>query len=234
MFRQFFQSAVLDDEKPMNGTGRNSSAERNSSAPEPALPAETRVSAAPTSAPIKAGPGPELGKATFSEIYRGSTVKLPDTGYNILKVADMISSAHLSTMSPDAKRCALLMALEAAAVEVEVLLQDAMLRQRALNDYEEEQRKRLKEFEAGKATENSHIQAELDRVTADYMRRIQANMDEVARRQDEFDAWLRRKQQESQRIVEAAALCVHPGAASNGDLTAVLERAAVPAGSPRR
>ena len=111
---------------------------------------------------------------------------------------------------------------------LEVLIKDAMLRQRALNDYEEEQRGRLKEFEAAKANENRAIQTELDRIAAEYMRRVQANTDEVARCQDEFEAWQKRKQQESQRIEDAAALCARQGGVvSATNITTPRERAAV-------
>ena len=129
-------------------------------------------------------------------------------------------------MTPEAKRCALFMALEAAGAEIEDLLQDAVVRQRALNDYEEKQQDRLREFEAAMLEENRAIQAELDRITSQYMARIQVNVDEVARQQDNFRAWQKRKQQECRRMTDAAAFLVPQGSAShNGALTAVLERA---------
>ncbi|MBV9744654.1 MAG: hypothetical protein JO099_12915 [Acidobacteriia bacterium] len=116
------------------------------------------------------------------------------------------------------------MALEAAGVEVEDLLQDAVVRQKALNDYEEIQLEKLKDFETVKLEENSKIQAELDRLTNQYMSRIQANLEEVAREQDKFRTWQRGKQQEAQRITEAATFCVPQGTAASG-LAEVLERA---------
>jgi hypothetical protein len=129
-------------------------------------------------------------------------------------------------MSPEAKRCALLMALDAAGVEIEDLLQDAVVRQRALNDYEERQRNRVKDFDAVKTEENNKIQAELDRLTSQHLERIQANIEEVAREQDKMRTWQKGKQQESQRITEAATYCVPQGSAAAGvSLTAVLERA---------
>jgi hypothetical protein len=63
------------------------------------------------------------------------------------------------------------------------------------------------------------------------MSRIQANSDQVAQEQDNLRAWQKRKQQESQRITDAATFCVPQGKGSNGNansLTAVLERVAVP------
>ena len=118
--------------------------------------------------------------ASFDQIYQSAAAKPPQICYGILKVMEMVDSPHLAGMTPEAKRCALFMALEAAGAEIEDLLQDAVVRQRALNDYEEKQQDRLREFEAAIAEENRAIQAELDRVTSQYMARIQVNVDEVA------------------------------------------------------
>jgi len=183
---------------------------RSRTAEMPAAPAET--SAAP-------------GLAPFDEIYRGAPVRSSQAAYTILKVAEMANSPHLEGMSPEARRCSLMMALDAAGVSVDDLLQDAMIRQRALNEYEAGQENKLKQFETGKIEENRGIQAELDRITAQFMRRIQANLDEVARQQDLFHAWQKQKQQEVRRISDAASICVPQNApASNDGLTLVLER----------
>jgi hypothetical protein len=120
------------------------------------------------------------------------------------------------------------MALEAAGAEVEDVLQDAVVRQRALNDYEETYQGRLKDLENIKSEENSKIQAELDRITGQYMARIQANVDDVAREQDNYRAWQKRKQQEVGRITEAAAFCVPSGSQNGAGLSSVLERATFP------
>jgi hypothetical protein len=168
--------------------------------------------------------------ATFDQIYQNAGAKLPRTPFGILKVKEMADSPHLAGMSLDAKRCALLMALEAAGVETEDVLQDAVARQRVLNTYEEQQEERLRTFEEAKTEINRAIQAELDRLSGQYLAKIQCNLDEVARQQDNLRAWQIRKQQECQRISETAALLVPPQGTSSyvGALNTVLERAAMP------
>ena len=161
---------------------------------------------------------------SFDEIYRTAPANPPHVGYSILKVASMLRSSHLSGMSSEAKRAALMMALEAAGAELKDILQDAMLRQRALNDYEDTQQKRLREFEAASGEENRSIQAELDKLTAQYMARIQVNVDAVARQQDLFRSWQKTKQQEANSINEALGYCA-PQETSMDSLSAVLERA---------
>jgi len=215
MPKNWFRFSIQEDLAGHNGVSRNG-----------ATPAETVSEPEPLARPVspeRAEPSPYQ---SFDQVYSNAAVKPPRLSYGILKIAGMVNSQHLNGMSIEAKRCSLLMALEAAGVEVEDLLQDAVVRQRALSDYEEAQQTKLDEFESAKTAENNSIQAELDRLTSQYLSRIQANLDDVARAQDRFRAWQKSKQQESQRITEAATFCVPQGsAANNASLTAVLERA---------
>ena len=221
MLKSWFPFAFQEDPATQNGVSKTGQASQVPAAHEKnkELEAPLRSSRADAAA--------ELTKyLSFEQVYLNAAVKPTRIPYGILKVAEMLDSPHLSGMSPEAKRCSLLMALEAAGVEIEDLLQDAVVRQRALNDYEERQRNRVRDFDAVKAEENSKIQAELDRLTSQHLERIQANIEEVAREQDKMRTWQKGKQQESQRITEAATFCVPQGsAAAGGSLTAVLERA---------
>jgi hypothetical protein len=147
---------------------------------------------------------------SFEEIYRNAPVKPPLVTYTslgILRVIEMVHSPHLVGMSLEDKRSAVLMALEAVGVKAEDLLQDAMVRQRALNVYEEAQQAKLRELEVAKQKENTLIRAELDRLSAAHLGRIQANLDEVERVKDTLQQWIERKVEESQQIAEAATFC---------------------------
>jgi hypothetical protein len=212
MFRRLFPTAQSGNPNGLaehnaepnssNGTGRRRLAEQ---APKPARTGR-------------------LGEyVSFDEIYSSTPAAEPEGEYSIVKVAAMLKSNHLAGMSMDTKRAALMMALEAAGVEVKDILQDAMLRQRALNDYEETQQKILREFECAKNEENRQIQAELDKVTASYMARVQNNVDEMGQQQDAFRAWQKTKQQESAAIAEATTYCNVPESGIE-NLSVVLER----------
>jgi hypothetical protein len=162
----------------------------------------------------------------FEQIYQGGAVRPPRLAYGVLKVAEMLSSSHLSGMPAESKRAALLMALEAGGAKMEDILQDAIVRQRVLNEYEEARQRDLQNFEAAIQEQNRAIQGELDRVTNQFMTRMQGNLDEVARAQDNFRIWQKRKQQETQRIADAADCCVpESGSQPAAGLTVVLERA---------
>lgn len=185
-----------------NGVG-NGSPEVVKSVPEEVH--ETRTGPSPAGNGFAGSPG-EL--QAFDEIYRAAGIKGPRLGYSIGKVIEMLQSEHIRGLATETKRASLLMALEAAGVQVDEVLQDATLRQRAINSYEAIQRKHLEEYEARKAQENCAIQAEMERVSAEYAARISNNLEEVAREKDNFRKWVSKKQGEAQRISEAVALCV--------------------------
>ncbi|HEY1203397.1 MAG: hypothetical protein ABSH46_17120 [Bryobacteraceae bacterium] len=237
MLKRLFHFSLNEDDASSNGSHRNGSAGHRTSQGAVARAKEDRLPLEPDGGPA---PRPDGAAAVvghfvpFEEIYRNASFKQPKVAYDILKVAEMVHSPHVSGLSLEAKRCAVLMALDVAGVETEDLLQDAMARQRALNDYEEALQNSLREFEANKNRENTEIQAELDRLTARYMARIQGNVDEVARQQDAYVAWQKEKQQESQCIAEAASFCTPQSNASNANsLSSVLVRCGVEAAGKR-
>jgi len=151
--------------------------------------------------------GPEGNFLPLEDIYRASGLVDLRTGYNIQKVAEMLSSGHMRNLPDDTRRASILMALDAAGIPVEDILKDARLRLEALSKYESEQQKRLQEYEAQKLRENSGIQTELERLSEHYKARMKTNLDDVTRVRDPFVAWQAMKEQEVQRVSEAVALC---------------------------
>src|SRR4051794_13110782 len=132
-----FQLASTEDKTPFNG--------RNGSAVE--SPGIAKLSAALQREPDRSGDGVAVtAKAVtpvleaFEEVYAFSGIRTPGDSYSILKVVEMLNSRHLAEMTPESKRNSLMMALEAAAVEIGDLLRDAVARNRALDEYEEERR----------------------------------------------------------------------------------------------
>jgi len=195
------------NEAERNGTDHNGSSERRESfkrllGPQQVVPEQNGHKPATAGVPINVGP------PSFEQIYQSAAVKPPKLVYGIVKVAEMAASPHLAGMPADFKRKALLMALDAADTSVGDVLNDVVIRQRALKDYEDALQEKVKQFDAEQEKRNRVEQQELDRITSQHMGRIQATLDEVARAHEEFRAWQKSKQQESQRLTEAAALCV--------------------------
>ena len=201
---------------------------RTSASPEET---NTGLSTPIISEPPRTDPVPKAGNAklaAFDEIYSKSSFKstIGPTEYNILKVAEMATSEQLHGLSATAKHSALMMALEAAGVAVEDILQDAMQRQRALEAYDEEQQRRLQDFESSKLKDNERLSAEMESIAAQYRTKIAAAVEEIERERSAFRDWQERKLREERRIAEAASLCVNdPGAASSeASVTRLLEK----------
>ena len=228
MFRRMFQFSSSEKETIL--AGRNGSAVHSLGRAE--------LSSVPkrgTERPGNAVAGTATGVTpvleSFDEVYAIAGVKATGKNYTILKIAEMVNSRHLADMTPEARRNALMMALEAAGAEIGDLLQDAVARNHALDEYEDGRQEQIRKFETVKAEENNKLHSELEQLTSQFMSRIQANSDQVAQEQDKFRGWQKRKQQESQRITDAATFCVPQGNGSIGNansLSAVLERVNMP------
>jgi len=165
----------------------------------------------------------------FEQIYQTASVKPPKLAYGIQKVAEMGNSSHLAGMSSGFKRKALLMALEATGTDVGEVLNDVVARQRALKEYEESYLEKVNQFEAAEAEQTRLQQAELEKITSQFQARIDASRDEVERWHKEFREWQKTKQQELQRLTDAAALCVshetEEEEESGGKVLAIAQRA---------
>ena len=147
--------------------------------------------------------------ASVDEIYHKSNFKPTTTTaeWHILKVADMLNSDHLRGLSAAAKHSALLMALEAAGVSVEDVLQDAVQRQRVLNEYEQAQQARLQQLEAIKLRESERLTAEMETIRGQYEARIAEVVNGLEQERDSVREWQANKEVEQRRIAEAAS-CV--------------------------
>jgi hypothetical protein len=145
----------------------------------------------------------------LEDIYRAGGVVAPRMGYSILKVVDMLNSAHIRGLSEESKRASLLMALDAAGVPIDAVLQDAAQRQSVIASYESSQRRKFEEYWSRKADENNLLQAEMERVTRQYVERMNRNLNEVAQEKEVFQKWQARLQQELEQITEAVSLCAN-------------------------
>lgn len=189
-----------------NGTPANEPVQRTA---EASPRAELRAAPpSPGAADNSGGIHSEL--LAMEDIYRAAGITSPRRGYSVTKVVDMLRSEHMSGLSKEMRRAAVLMALDAAGVSVEEVLQDAKVRHEAIEAYAAEQRKHAEAQWARKAEENIQIQAELEQVKALYAERIRRNLDGVAREKATFGSWLKMKEQEIQGMAEAVEQVLKP------------------------
>jgi hypothetical protein len=190
--------------------GQDNSSQHINGAPKPTGGVQTEASARSTVPSARSSgiesPTSRMDLLALDQIYRSAGIKDPRLGYTIEKIIEMLQSEHIKSLSADTKRSSMLMALDAAGVQVDEVLHDATLRQHALTSHEAIQCKRLEEYEARKARENGAIQAEAERVAAEYAARISHNLDEVARENESLRKWQATKQHEAHRITAAVTL----------------------------
>jgi hypothetical protein len=178
-----------------------------------------------TAAEAIAGPQSEL--LCCEDIYRASGILGVSSKYDIAKIVEMLNSKHIRELPKEFKRASVLMALDAAGITVDEVLNDAARRQHALNSYETGQQKQFEQFEAAKVRENAQINVEIERVTARYNERIQQNLDQVGRVKEAFRTWQEAKEQENQRITEAVTLCgKQPATETSAESTTPLAKSA--------
>lgn len=166
------------------------------------------------------GPGGSGGDATLAtvrgdlspleDIYRTAGIVAPRMGYSITKVVEMLRSDHLRGLGDEVKRASVLMALNAAGVPLSDVLQDAAQRQAAVAAYEVEQRKKFEEYWSRRAEENTQLQAEMERVTRQFVERMNRNLAEVQQEKDAFQMWQHTMQYEVLQISAAVTLCAQP------------------------
>ena len=169
---------------------------------------------------------PVSSSAGFDEIYRAAEIQPPAHGYTIMKIAEMLQSERIRTLPAEVKKNSILLALDAASVKIEEVIEDAVRRDRALDGFERVQQKALDELELRKEKDNAQIQAELDRLIEEHKARIQANKDEVAKEKERFYGWRLRKQEEEQKISDSVSYFVVENPITTGGV------GASPAGAP--
>jgi hypothetical protein len=145
---------------------------------------------------------------TFADIYRTAEIPQPGHGYSVLKVADMLSSEHIRSLPAEVKRSSILVALDAAGVKIQEVIEDAVRRDKALDAFERVQAKQLETFALSKEDENRKLQAEIDKLVAEHKARIEANNDQVAKQKESFAGWRLQKQLEEQKIADAVSYFV--------------------------
>jgi hypothetical protein len=161
----------------------------------------------------------------LEDIYRTAGIMEPRMGYSITKVVEMLRSDHLRGLGDEVKRASVLMALSAAGIPLGDILQDAAHRQAAVAAYEVDQRNKFEEYWSRRAEENSQLRAEMERVTRQYVEKMNRNLTEVQQEKEAFQKWQNGMQYEVLQISEAVTLCAQPAVFE----TAAAERPAASA-----
>jgi hypothetical protein len=197
----YFVSVDDGSDAPPGDSDPNASA-------RPASAAQSVAEIAQTVATVPKFTSTVSDPTSFDEIYHAAEIPAPPQGYSILKVAEMLQSEHIRSLPSDVKRSSVLVALDAAGVDIKDVIQDAVRRDRALDGFETVQQRAVDDLEARKTKENAQIQADIDRLVAEQRAKIQKNNDDVAQEKERFFGWRLKKQQEEKKISDAVAYFV--------------------------
>jgi hypothetical protein len=221
MSKKWYNYIVSIDDAAGKGRNRSDSAPNAQSAPAVAKSAAQSV--AEIASGIAVEPkftSPVSDPTSFDQIYKAAEIPPAPQGYSILKVSQMLESEHIRNLPSDVKRSSVLVALDAAGVDIKEVIQDAVRRDRALDTYERVQQRSLDELEAQKTKQNTEIQAQIDRYVTEERAKIQSNNEEVSREKERFTGWRLKKQQAEKKIAEAVGYFVTENPITTGDVNA--------------
>jgi hypothetical protein len=182
--------------------------------------AQTVAEIASTMAPEPKFTTPVSDPTSFEEIYKAAEIPPAPQGYSILKISQMLESERIRTLPSDVKKSTVLVALDAAGVDIKEVIQDAIRRDRALDTYERVQQHAAEELEGRKTKENGDIQAQIDKYVTEQRAKIQANNEAISREKERFTGWRLKKQQEEKKIAEAVGYFVSENPITTGDVNA--------------
>ncbi len=138
--------------------------------------------------------------ADFAVVYKEAGIVLPPHGYGIEKVAEMLESKRLAPLAPELKATAVMAALEAAGVALRDVIQDAVVRDRALDAFEAAKEREAKDARTSNEMRIAELTAEMDSL----LKKLGAEIENLKRASSESEKALlelqARKRQEEERL----------------------------------
>jgi hypothetical protein len=195
--KKWYNYFVVSDDSKTPGP----SVEADSPVPPPIRAADL----VPDSQDIVAAPPVAAPTADLSIVYDSAKIAVPPHGYTVLKVGEMLQSEHLSGLPAEVRRKSVLVALDAAGVKIDDIVQDAVRRDRALDTYERVLQQHVDQLAATTAAENRQLEEEIARRVAELRAQIDENTRRLAADQAELQAWRSRKHQEEALIADTVS-----------------------------
>ena len=141
----------------------------------------------------------------FGAVYQEAGIELPLHGYGVDKVAEMLESKRLAALGKEVKATAVMAALEAAQVPIREVIQDAVLRDKALDAFEAAKESEISELRARSEARVTTIQSEMEA----YLREKNAEIEALKKAGEgavqAFQKLQERKRREEQRLHDVVA-----------------------------
>ena len=136
----------------------------------------------------------------FGAVYQEAGIELPLHGYGIDKVSEMLESKRLSSLGREVKATAVMAALEAAQVPIRDVIQDAVLRDKALDAFEAAKEREIADLRKASESRLEALKAEMD----EYLRAKNAEIEQLKQAGERaaaaFVKLQDRKRREEQRL----------------------------------
>jgi hypothetical protein len=162
----------------------------------------------------------------FGAVYEEARIELPLHGYGVDKVAEMLQSKRLQTLGREVKATAVMAALEAAQVPVRDVLQDAVLRDRALDAFELAKEREVKELRAEAERRIQAIKEEIESLLKAKNAELESLKKAAEAAQEAFGKLQVRKRREEERLYDVVAHFVE------GAPNPITTTAAIPSSPP--
>lgn len=137
---------------------------------------------------------------SFEAIFQAFGIKEPSHGFTVYRAEELLKSVHLKNATPEIKRSALMVALEALRIPPEEVVQDAVRRDKALTQFEKIEERRLRELEQKKSEENKRLQEEMERIFNEIREKMEENNNIIKEARERFHSWQEDKEKEEQRL----------------------------------
>jgi len=141
----------------------------------------------------------------FAAVYREAGIEPPAHGYGIDKVAEMLESKRLAPLAREVKATAVMAALEAAQAPIREAIQDAVVRDKALDAFEAAKEREAQETRAKNEARiqelTSEMQALLEKINSEIERLKQGS----AAAAQAFTELQVRKRREEERLRDVVA-----------------------------
>lgn len=183
-----FVSVEDEQKKAIEGTSTSVSTEK---------PTRLEIAEPELEAPV-ARVGEEM--PSFEAIFQAFGIRDAAHGFTVYRVEELLKSVHLKSASPEIKRSALMVALEALRIPAEEVIQDAVKRDKALTQFEKIEERRLRELEQKKSDENKRLQDEMERIFNEIREKMEDNNTIVKELRERFQTWQQDKEKEEQRL----------------------------------
>jgi hypothetical protein len=190
-------------------------------APRAGASAAATAGAGAPAATAEPAPGdPLVELPPFEAIYRAAGIESPKHGFTAEKVLEMLASPELAALDGKARAAALAAFLKmnpAGAVPITDIVEDAVRRDQALDQFERFLQSKLAERAAAADRDNARLQAEIDELVRVNREKMDAHRRAIDAARERFETWRAAKQAEERRLAQAVEPFVEGSPITTGD-----------------